>query len=663
MAKFSRVLIANRGEIAVRIARSVQAAGYQAIALFSEPDSQAPHVAACDMAVALGGATAAQSYLDIDKVLGAAQASGAQAIHPGYGFLSENSEFAKRCEEAGLVFIGPTPSAIDLMGSKRAAKDAVMAAGVPCIPGYDGADQSDSALIAKAKDIGLPVMVKASAGGGGRGMRLVTDSDQLGEAIISARREATNAFGNGELILEQAITTGRHIEIQVAADTLGNVIHLGERDCSLQRRHQKVVEEAPSPFVDAALREAMGLAAVNAAKACNYRGVGTVEFLVAQDRSFSFLEMNTRLQVEHPVTELVTGVDLVDLQLRIAQGEPLPLAQDEVEITGHAIEVRIYAEDPSKDFVPQTGPVLAWDTPNTEGLRVDSGICRGNQVSPYYDPMLAKVMAFGATRELARERLQRALTQTTLLGVTNNQEFLHSLLGDPIFVAGDATITYLDQHADLHTGATLSDKAEGHAIAIVASLVTDNPQPAHLLNWSNAEPMLRAKKLRINDAEVSARVLARGSNYRVDFEETSVELKLEAHTDTDLHISLNGILHRLPWAATADEVFVQWGAKQLRCVDLTYAPALAPGSATSGEVQASTEGLLVALEVSVGDRVSAGQTLAVVEAMKMQHRHVAAGDGVVTSIGATLETQVSKGQLLVAVQLDSDSVSEKGESQ
>lgn len=663
MAKFSRVLIANRGEIAVRIARSVQAAGYQAIAVYSEPDSQAPHVAACDVAVALGGATAAQSYLDIDKVLSAAQASGAQAIHPGYGFLSENSEFAKRCEDAGLVFIGPTPSAIDLMGSKRAAKDAVMAADVPCIPGYDGADQSDPVLIAKAKEIGLPVMVKASAGGGGRGMRLVTQPEQLAEAIVSARREAISAFGNGELILEQAITTGRHIEIQVAADTLGNVIHLGERDCSLQRRHQKVVEEAPSPFVDAELREAMGLAAVNAAKACSYRGVGTVEFLVAQDRSFCFLEMNTRLQVEHPVTELVTGVDLVDLQLSIAQGEPLPLAQNDVTLTGHAIEIRIYAEDPSNEFVPQTGPVLVWDTPSTEGLRVDAGICSGNQVSPYYDPMLAKVMAFGATRELARERLQRALTQTTLLGVTNNQEFLHSLLGDPIFVAGEATITYLDQHADLHTAVTSTDETQARAIAVVASLVAGNAQPTHLQNWSNTEPMLRSKTMRINDVEVTARVLAQGLSYQVDLEETSVEVKVDAHTATHLTLSLNGMRQSLPWAATADEIFVQWGARQLRCVDLTYAPAAAPGSASSGEVQASTEGLLVALEVSVGDRVSAGQTLAIVEAMKMQHRHVAAGDGVVTNIGATLEAQVSKGQLLVAVQLDGDSVREEGEAQ
>jgi geranyl-CoA carboxylase alpha subunit len=492
-------------------------------------------------------------------------------------------------------------------------------------------------------------------------MRLVVEPTQLAEAIISARREATSAFGNGELILERAITTGRHIEIQVAADEHGNVIHLGERDCSLQRRHQKVVEEAPSPFVDLSLREAMGLAAVNAAEACAYRGVGTVEFLVAQDRSFSFLEMNTRLQVEHPVTELVTGVDLVDLQLSIAQGERLPLTQSDVSLSGHAIEIRIYAEDPSNGFIPQTGPVLVWDTPAAEGLRVDTGICSGDQVSPYYDPMLAKVVAFGATRELARERLQRALTQITLLGVTNNQQFLHSLLGDPVFVDGEATITYLDQHSGLHTAAAASDQQTAQAMTVVACLVATQSQPAHLLNWSNAEPMSRSKRLRINDDEVVVKVLAQGQNYHVDFGETVIDVKLEGQSNRFLDLSVEGVRYHLPWASTVDETFVQWGAMQLRCADLTYERATPPGSANSGELQASTEGLLVALDVAVGDRVSAGQTLAVVEAMKMQHRHVASGDGVVMSIGATLEAQVSKGQLLVAVQLDSEMQNEAGE--
>ena len=660
MAKFSRVLIANRGEIAARIARSVKSAGLEAVALYSTADRSARHVKSCDLAVELQGASAGDTYLNIDKVLAAAIASGAEAIHPGYGFLSENAEFAARCKAAGLVFIGPSAEAIELMGSKRAAKAVVSSAGVTCIAGYDGAEQSDDALIREAKLIGFPVMVKASAGGGGRGMRLVTGEAELADAISSARSEALSAFGDGELILEQAITTGRHIEIQIIADQHGNIVHLGERDCSLQRRHQKVIEEAPSPFVDEALREAMGTAAVNAAKACDYEGVGTVEFLVAEDRSFSFLEMNTRLQVEHPVTELVTGVDLVDLQLSIAQGDPLPIVQDDVAINGHSIEARIYAEDPYAGFLPQTGSVYRWEVPEGAGIRVDAGIEEGSDVSPYYDPMLAKLIAHGATRELARERLQSTLRRTTLLGVTSNQLFLHDLLADQKFVEGNASITYLDQNPYLYARPVLSPEAI--ALAAAATVVAGSPQPLHFLNWSNAEPMRRCKTLAINGQECVVSVLADGLKILVGLsEETdegkddeSIELCLEERTSQDLTLTMNGVRHKVPWCSRGNEMFLQWGASQLHCVDNSYAEAAQRGAAASGEVQAQTEGLLVALDVAVGDRVSKGQTLAVVEAMKMQHRHVAGGDGVVTAIGATLETQVGKGQLLVALQLDPD---------
>ena len=660
MAKFSRVLIANRGEIAARIARSVQSSGYTAVAIYSEPDKDAPHVQVCNTAVALGGASAADSYLNVDKVLAAAAASGAQAIHPGYGFLSENADFARRCMAAGLTFIGPGPDAIALMGSKRAAKEAVSKAGVPCIAGYDGADQSDDVLAAEARRIGMPVMVKASSGGGGRGMRLVTDEQQLKGAISSARSEAQNAFGDGELILEQAITSGRHIEIQVAADVHGNVIHLGERDCSMQRRHQKVIEEAPSPFVDSKLREAMGQAAVNAAKSCGYLGVGTVEFLVADDRSFSFLEMNTRLQVEHPVTELVTGIDLVELQLRIAQGEPLGLEQEQVTLSGHAIEARIYAEDPASGFVPQTGVVEAWHSPDGAGIRVDSGIDLGSVVSPYYDPMLAKIMAFGETREQAQARLRQALAQTTLLGFSNNQQFLYSLLADPVFVDGEATITYLDQHAEQHAKTALTPEAI--AIAAVTSEIAASNQPAHFLNWSNAEPMERRRQLCINGDDTDVGLLSRQTSYLVGLpvdtdvpaDKEGIEVVLDQHSGQHLDVTINGLRHHLSWAKRDNQVFVQWGAQQLIVEDRTYAPAAGPGSAASGAVQAVTEGQLVAVDVSVGDRVTKGQTLAVVEAMKMQHRHVADGDGVVKSVDATLNAQVSKGQLLVSLKLDSD---------
>ena len=556
MQNFSRVLIANRGEIAVRIARSVRGAGLQSVAIYSDPDAGAPHVKACDTAVRLAGSSAAETYLDIDKVLQCAASSGAGAIHPGYGFLSENAEFASRCEAAGLVFIGPSPEAIALMGSKRAAKDAVAAAGVPCIKGYDGADQSDAVLVSKAREIGLPIMVKASMGGGGRGMRLVTEESALAEAIVAARREAQSAFGNGELILEQAITTGRHIEMQIAADEHGHVIHLGERDCSLQRRHQKVIEEAPSAFVDEALRTQMGRAAVDAARACEYRGVGTVEFLVAEDRSFSFLEMNTRLQVEHPVTELVTGIDLVDLQLRIARGEPLGLEQNDIALTGHAIEARIYAEDPYKGFVPQTGAVKRWSAPSGPGIRTDSGVESGSVVGSFYDPMLAKIMAYGADRQQVRQRLLRALEQTTLLGVGNNQQFLHMLLQNEVFAEGAATITYLDQNPQLYSEEDLPLRTI--AVAAVASSLGQYNHSREFLNWSNAEPMLKRRQLRLNGVEVAVELLAKSSVYLVTQGDRSQEIELLDFDDTCLKLAIDGVSMQLPWATDGDRVFIQY---------------------------------------------------------------------------------------------------------
>jgi geranyl-CoA carboxylase alpha subunit len=395
---FGKILIANRGEIACRVARTAHALGYRTVAVFSDADAGAPHVLACDEAVALGGSLVGESYLAVEKLLSAARASGADAVHPGYGFLSENAGFAQACADAGLVFIGPPPSAIDAMGNKAAAKRRMIEAGVPCVPGYQGADQSDATLIAEATKIGLPVMVKAAAGGGGRGMRLVHDSGELAEAIVGARNEAQNAFGSGELILEKAVIDARHVEIQVFADAYGNVIHLGERDCSVQRRHQKVIEEAPSPAVYGALRQRMGAAAVAAARAIGYRGAGTVEFLLGADGAFYFLEMNTRLQVEHPVTEMITGQDLVAWQLRVAAGEKLPLSQDDVQLDGHAIEVRLYAEDPYAGFLPQTGTVAAWRPAEGPGLRTDHGMRDGQAISAFYDPMIAKVIAHGATR-------------------------------------------------------------------------------------------------------------------------------------------------------------------------------------------------------------------------------------------------------------------------
>ncbi|HKT54785.1 MAG TPA: biotin carboxylase N-terminal domain-containing protein, partial [Caulobacteraceae bacterium] len=418
--RFQKVLIANRGEIACRVIRSARALGYQTVAVASDADDDALHAQLADEVVAIGPAPAGQSYLDAARLIAAARQSDVQAVHPGYGFLSENADFAETCAAAGIVFIGPSPAAIRAMGDKAESKRRMIAAGVPCVPGYEGQDQSDETLLREGRKLGLPLMVKASAGGGGRGMRLVEALDQLPAALASARSEAKASFGDARLLLERAIVDARHVEIQVFGDTQGHVVHLGERDCSVQRRHQKVVEEAPCPVMTPELRTRMGEAAVQAAKAIAYAGAGTVEFLLDSAGQFYFLEMNTRLQVEHPVTECVTGLDLVALQFAVAQGAPLPFEQADVRLTGHAIEVRLYAEDPANNFLPQTGRAEVWIPPAGEGVRVDHGLCAGASITSHYDPMIAKVIAFGDDREMARRRLVRALGDMAVLGVVTN---------------------------------------------------------------------------------------------------------------------------------------------------------------------------------------------------------------------------------------------------
>ncbi|MCG8443265.1 MAG: ATP-grasp domain-containing protein, partial [Caulobacterales bacterium] len=443
MADFDTLLIANRGEIACRVMRTARAMGLRTVAVYSDADAAAPHVQLADAAVNIGPPPAGESYLRADTIIDAAKRAGAGAIHTGYGFLSENAAFAQAVEEAGLIFIGPPVGAIEVMGDKARAKRAMIAAGVPCAPGYQGEDQSDETLLREAKAIGFPLMVKAAAGGGGRGMRLVHAEAALADAIGLARSEAENAFGSGALIIEKAIIQPRHVELQVFADAHGTVLHLGERDCSVQRRHQKVVEEAPCPVMTPALRAAMGEAAVDAARAVDYRGAGTVEFLLDRECGFHFLEMNTRLQVEHPVTEAVTGLDLVALQIAVARGEPLGLSQDDVALAGHAIEVRLYAEDPDADFLPSTGPILLWRPPSGAGVRVDAGVETGGEISPFYDPMVAKIIASGPTREDARKRLVRALEGAALFGPKTNRDFLLDALRQDAFVKGEATTAFI----------------------------------------------------------------------------------------------------------------------------------------------------------------------------------------------------------------------------
>ncbi len=443
---FFKILIANRGEIALRIMRTARRLGYGVVAVYSDADRDALHVREADQAVRIGEALPAQSYLRIEAIIAAAKASGAGAIHPGYGFLAENEDFAQACRDAGLVFIGPSPEAIRSMGNKAGAKDIMQAAGVPCVPGYQGADQGDAVMLAEAKKIGFPVMIKAVAGGGGRGMRLVADAAAFPDALRSARSEAQGAFGDPTVILERAIVDPRHIEIQVFGDRYGHAVHLGERDCSVQRRHQKLIEEAPSPQVTPKLRARMGAVAVAAVKSIRYEGAGTLEFLLDKNGEFYFMEMNTRLQVEHPVTEAITGLDLVELQLRVASGEPLGLEQEDIKFAGHAIEVRLCSEDAGHDFMPQSGKMALWQMP--EGVRVEHALQSGSEIPPFYDSMIAKIISHGADRNEARGRLICALEQTAAFGVTTNQGFLISCLRHPGFAAGEATTAFIGNHRD-----------------------------------------------------------------------------------------------------------------------------------------------------------------------------------------------------------------------
>jgi geranyl-CoA carboxylase alpha subunit len=614
---FSKVLVANRSEIAWRVMRTAKAMGYRTVAVYSDADKEAPHVGFADEAVRIGPPPVGESYLSIDRLLEAAHKSGADAVHPGYGFLSENTEFAAACEQAGLVFIGPPPAAIAAMGNKAAAKRRMIDAGVPCVPGYQGADQGDANLQMEARKIGFPVIVKAAAGGGGRGMRLVERDADLLEAIRTARAEAESAFGSGELILERAVVDARHVEIQVFADAHGNVIHLGERDCSVQRRHQKVIEEAPSPAVNPDLRARMGAAAVAAAKTIGYRGAGTVEFLLAADGAFYFLEMNTRLQVEHPVTEAITGLDLVEWQLRVARGESLPLTQEQVRLSGHAIEVRLYAEDAYAGFLPQTGRVDVWRPASGPGVRIDHGMKDGLAISPFYDPMIAKVIASGATREEAQRRLVKALHDTVVLGPTTNRHFLIRLLEHPEFAAGKATTSFLTKHS------FAAPEVTEHHWKTAASLLWQRSAeryPTALRGWRNSNPEPTPFRLAVGDKERLLQLDA------ADIRETSV-----------------------PHVIDGEDIVVDFDGLTVRFQDRTYMPPASAAAGSDGKLRAPMDGRIVAIKVAAGDKVVRGQTLVVLEAMKIQHQIKAALDAEVQSIAVQEGQQVANRTVLVTM--------------
>ncbi|WP_339635525.1 acetyl-CoA carboxylase biotin carboxylase subunit [uncultured Sneathiella sp.] len=659
MRKFNSILVANRGEIAVRVMRTAKSLGYRTIAVYSEADAGALHVRTADEAVLIGPAPVQQSYLDSAKILAAAKETGAEAIHPGYGFLSENAEFARACEAAGIVFIGPTPEAIDLMGNKAAAKRRMIAAEVPCVPGYEDADQSDDVLIKAASEIGFPIMVKAAAGGGGRGMRLVHEEKNLVSALNSARSEALNAFGSDELILEKAIIEPRHVEVQVFADTHGNVIHLGERDCSVQRRHQKVVEEAPCPVMTPDLREKMGRAAVEAARSINYRGAGTVEFLLDASGSFYFLEMNTRLQVEHPVTELVTGLDLVSLQIQVAEGAPLGLDQSDITLNGHAIEVRLYAEDTTQDFLPCTGRIDAWEPATGDGIRFDSGIDAGQEISPFYDPMIAKVISYGDSREAARYRLIEALKGSVIFGLTTNRGFLIDILAEEKFAKGEATTAFIGElFDDERLAAKSPDTAEmAMAAVLLYQVERDRARAAaiyandQLMDWSSGGLLLTRYVFASGDVEKDVTVSPlRDGSYEVMVDDKALKVEVMGRSKNRAQLTVDGKRKRLHYNTLAVGVVeLTDDGRTLRFVNTIAFPLSAAGAAGSGHVTAPMHGTLLEVFVKPGDTVEVGTRLAVLEAMKMQHDILAEVTGIVEEVVAVAATQVSVGDLLFEI--------------
>ncbi|MGW1377127.1 acetyl-CoA carboxylase biotin carboxylase subunit [Streptomyces sp. NPDC002446] len=642
---FDSVLIANRGEIAVRVIRTLRALGIRSVAVYSDADADARHVREADTAVRIGPAPAAESYLSVERLLDAAARTGAQAVHPGYGFLAENAGFARACADAGLVFIGPSAESIELMGDKIRAKETVRTAGVPVVPGSSGSGLDDDQLAAAAREIRLPVLLKPSAGGGGKGMRLVRDEALLAGEIAAARREARSSFGDDTLLVERWIDRPRHIEIQILADGHGNVLHLGERECSLQRRHQKVIEEAPSVLLDEATRAAMGEAAVQAARSCGYRGAGTVEFIVPgkDPASYYFMEMNTRLQVEHPVTELVTGLDLVEWQLRIAAGERLPYAQEDITLTGHAIEARLCAEDPARDFLPTGGTVLALHEVQGAGVRTDSGLAQGVEVGSRYDPMLSKVIAHGPDRASALRRLRAALAQTVTLGVTTNAGFLRRLLAHPDVVSGELDTGLVEREAAGLTCGEVPDEVYAAAAAVRQAAL--EPQVAEG-GWR--DPFAAPSGFRLGGEPAPVRHWLRVPGHDPvawDAPPRSAAGQVEADR---VRVTVDGVLHT--FHRSGDWLGRDGDSWQVTDHD-PVAAALrgAAGGHGADTLAAPMPGTVTVVKVAVGDEVTAGQGLLVVEAMKMEHVISAPHAGTVTELDVTVGTTVAMDQVLAVI--------------
>jgi acetyl-CoA/propionyl-CoA carboxylase biotin carboxyl carrier protein len=652
---FDSVLIANRGEIAVRVISTLRKLGIRSIAVYSDADTDARHVREADTAIRIGPAAARESYLSIDAIIKAAKETGAQAIHPGYGFLAENAEFAMACHAAGLVFIGPPADAIEAMGDKIRAKQTVMAAGVPVVPGRTESGMSNEDIYAAAVDVGFPMLLKPSAGGGGKGMRLVTASEGLADAIESARREARNSFGDDTLLVERFVQRPRHIEIQVVADQYGNVLHLGERECSLQRRHQKIIEECPSPLLDAITRERMGAAAVEAARSVGYQGVGTVEFIVSADRpdEFFFMEMNTRLQVEHPVTEEVTGVDLVELQLLIAVGEPVRL---ESHMDGHAIEARVYAEDPTQDFLPTGGTVLLLSEPSGPGIRVDSGLMAGGRVGSDYDPMLAKIIAHGRTRAEAIGLLDRALSRTAVLGVTTNIAFLRSLLADADVRAGLLDTQLVERDLNRFVAAEPVPD-EVFAAAALDELLLLRPTGPVIDPWDVPSGWRvdgaagTAFRLDCGDRHVTVRIAGGPEAAEVSVDGAEPVPASARRLGDQLVVTYRGRTKKFSRAldSATDTLWLAADGQTWAVAEHSLLEGESVSVARGGPVTSPMPGTVLVVKAAVGDAVSAGAPLLVVEAMKMEHTITAPVDGVLTKLNVQAGQQVALNQPLAVV--------------
>ncbi len=660
---FTKILIANRGEIACRVAATARRLGIKTVAVYSDADALAKHVSACDEAVHIGGAAAKESYLRADKIIEVALATGAQAIHPGYGFLSENAEFAEACAANGIAFIGPPASAIDAMGSKSAAKALMEKAQVPLVPGYHGDNQDADFLHTQADAIGYPVLLKASAGGGGKGMRVVEQSADFKEALASCKREAINSFGDDKVLAEKYLQRPRHIEIQVFADTHGNCVYLFERDCSVQRRHQKVLEEAPAPGMTAERRAAMGEAAVAAAKAVGYVGAGTVEFIANQDGSFYFMEMNTRLQVEHPVTEMITGTDLVEWQLRVAAGEPLPLRQEQLRIHGHAIEARVYAENPEKGFLPSIGKLVHMQTPaavnfelggtaNPAAVRIDSGVTQGDEISPFYDPMIAKLIVWGEDRNAALARMSQALADYQIAGLHTNLAFLGRLIRSEAFSQADLDTGLIARHHDALFPASAAASTEVLALASVALLQAENPGSsddpwATNQGWRMNMHLQRSLKFSEEAHQHDLTLTYQAEGWLLQQAERSTSLRLVSQQATQLHLQCGGATIKGSVVRVGEHLHVFYQGQHY---DLHYQDALAhagDAEAEGGRLTAPMPGKIVAVLVEAGQTVKKGEPLLIMEAMKMEHTISAPHDGKVAEVLYLVGDQVTEGAQLL----------------